>query len=306
MKKNKVWLLFTLIFLPLVSPAKLCSQRPNQTQVGTLQSPDLAEASGMRFSVLNPQLIFHIADGSKPQLFVTDRQGRKAKSIPLQVTLEDTEALTLAPCQGETCVVVGDIGDNARTRSTIQLHYFRESKLLSSRGPVAPDLSVSLKYPSNQGSQNAEALWTDPRGQIFLFTKVKGSAVSQLYAVDARSSQLRWVRSLDFLALPNRLPLDPIKKKNGFMISDADFNYQDQTLAVVTYQYIFEFQWASLNKPEPQMRLGEDFVVRALDQALQYEGIAYLPHSKTLYVTNEMEARRNLAPLWVFECLSFF
>ena len=111
----------------------LCHQRPQQEFVGWIQDSALKETSGLRFSVAHPDLIYHIADShNKAQVFVSNLKGQIVKAIPLQVTLKDSEAMTLAPCGGEVCLVIGDIGDNNLARPSIQLYFFRESHLLSS------------------------------------------------------------------------------------------------------------------------------------------------------------------------------
>lgn len=295
---------FTIAFLLLPTWAypSLCRERPRQTFLGTLQAAELSETSGLRVSPTNPQLLYHFSDSGQ-SLFVTDLYGKTLKSVPLKVKLYDVEALTFSRCQNEICLVVGDIGDNDKVRSSIQLHFFKESRLLASRGALTPDFTVDLKYPSQYGPQNAEALWTDPQGQIYLFTKVKGSPISQLFRVEIKNSSLQWIRSMD---LSTFVPSDanPANKKNWLMISDADFNYQDQSLAVITYRYVFEFKWGSLNKKEFRMRPKEDYVVRTLDKPSQYEGISYLPSSQTLLISSEMEARSPRAPLWSLECAS--
>src|SRR5690349_18401504 len=106
------------ILVPFV--ASLCAQWSGPVQVGTLDPAFLPEASGIAVSRQYEDRYYHINDsGDGAAFYVTDSAGQKTRKVAIRgYKPQDTEDLALGPCDGggDTCLFVGDIGDNAQKR----------------------------------------------------------------------------------------------------------------------------------------------------------------------------------------------
>ena len=129
----------------------------------------LAELSGLAASVKHPGVIFAITDsGGEPVVYGIDESGNTVARLSLAGARNyDWEGLTPGrPGAGQ--LLVGDIGDNGRTRSVIRLYRITEPDSLGDR--EVPWEAAELTYPD--GAHNAEALLVDPEtGEVVIITK---------------------------------------------------------------------------------------------------------------------------------------
>lgn len=122
--------------------------------------PAVRESSGL--VDLGARMVTVNDSGDAPRLFVADEAGRPLRTVRFAATAVDVEAL--AP-SGPRHVWVGDIGDNARERPTVQVHRVRIDP-----GPGPRVVSYRLGYPG--GTQHdAESMFQLRDGRLVLITK---------------------------------------------------------------------------------------------------------------------------------------
>ena len=143
---------------------------------GTLvQVPELPEASGLAASRRLPGRIWSHNDSGEPVLYALDGNGRVTGQLRLSgVTVEDWEALAVAPCSAGSCLYVGDIGDNDAERRRITVYRVPEPPDASSA--TLPADALHATYPD--GAHDAETLLISPDGRLHIVTKGDTGAVA--------------------------------------------------------------------------------------------------------------------------------
>jgi len=97
--------------------------------------------------------------GSESLLYRVDGSGRTVDVVDFGADTYDVEALAPA---GGNAVHVGDIGDNSRVRSSVQVY-------LVDLDRRRPTVTFDLVYPD--GPHDAESMVIDRRGRVYLITK---------------------------------------------------------------------------------------------------------------------------------------
>ncbi|NNM45599.1 WD40 repeat domain-containing protein [Knoellia koreensis] len=141
----------------------------------------VTESSGLAVSRRHPGVVWTANDsGDSGRIFAVDtRTGRTVGVHRFGAPVRDVEALAITP-SGR--VLVGDIGDNGRSRAVVRIFWFDEPDLGDTQGDWA---SWELTYPD--GPHDAEALAVDPRtGRIVVVTK---DSVGGVYEVPAEVSR---------------------------------------------------------------------------------------------------------------------
>lgn len=158
---------------------------------GILQDPFLSEASGLAASTRTPGLYWAVNDsGNRPELFALAADGRAIARIPVPGAVNlDWEALAAGPCpdgQGDGCLIIADIGDNARSRPAVDFLILREPDPDAAEAPVWRTVTVRLP----DGPVNAEAVWYDGRA-VTLIEKTgrdEPARPTRLYRLDLAAS----------------------------------------------------------------------------------------------------------------------
>jgi len=153
--------------------------------IGRVTDPTATELSGLVRSRTQRGLLWsHDDSGAGPELYGLRTDGSVA-ARPQVTGAEafDWEDIATGPAPGGGALLyVGDIGDNAAARSTIDVYRVAEPKV----GAVAtaPADRLTLRYPDRP--HDAEALLVDPiRGDLVIVTKFIGGA--RAYRTSARA-----------------------------------------------------------------------------------------------------------------------
>jgi hypothetical protein len=147
---------------------------------GRVADPSANELSGLVRSRSQPDLLWsHDDSGAGPILYGLRADGRvAAKPTVTGAQAVDWEDIATGP---GPLLYIGDIGDNDRTRASIDVYRVREPRV--GEGATAPAERLRLHYPD--GPHDAETLLVDPlRGDLVVVTKVVGSASA--YRTSAR------------------------------------------------------------------------------------------------------------------------
>lgn len=289
---------FTAILLSLApfstAAAQLIAPRPVQVQFqGSFQAPDLTESSGAITSSTMPRVLFTINDsGNPPEIFAFDSAGRPLGRwrVPV-VRNRDWEALSRGPCPAGSCLFIGDIGDNSELQRSVVVYRVREpAKFERFRGaedaaPLNLD-SVVVSYPD--GAHDAEAMWVDASGDLFIVSKGRGPHIS-LYRVAGTAFGGKPVMA----ELRQQLPLVP-EQKLGRMVTDAALSPDGRRVAIRTYTEIYIFPTAGPGRLAPP---SVSCNVAGLEK--QGEGIAWLDDRRLLLTS---EAVGGPGPIHIVTC----
>jgi hypothetical protein len=162
----------------IVVSSATCLHCQPAASVGRLESKEMDETSGLVASALHVGLYFANNDsGDVARFFAIDEHGvRKATFTFSTSAVSDCEEITSGPCvSGGACLFIGDIGDNFRLRSSIDV--YRVAEPMTIADATLPSVRFTLKYPD--GAHDAEVLLVHPRtGAITIVTKEKEGASS--------------------------------------------------------------------------------------------------------------------------------
>jgi hypothetical protein len=139
-----------------------------------VRDPAANELSGLVRSPSQPELLWsHDDSGSGPVLFGLRADGR----VVAHPTVTDAQAVDwedIAAAPGPL-LYIGDIGDNDRSRPSVDIYRVREPPL--GADATAPARRLRLRYPD--GPHDAEALLVDPlRGDVLVVTKAIDGATA--------------------------------------------------------------------------------------------------------------------------------
>ena len=148
---------------------------------GVVASTSVTELSGIGASRRTDGVLWvHNDSGDSPRVFAVGTDGSDLGEYVLDgATARDWEDLAIGPGPdgAQTYLYVGDIGDNAAERASVQVYRAPEPVVTPTAGTPAPQLvtgvaTLTLTYPD--GPHDAEALLVDPRsGELFIVTKVQ-------------------------------------------------------------------------------------------------------------------------------------
>ena len=168
---------------PAARPPALCG--PLRARItGRVADASANELSGLVRSRSQPDLLWsHDDSGAGPVLFGLLADGRVvARPTITGAQAVDWEDIAVGPApDGRPLLYVGDIGDNASRRPSIDVYRVTEPRV--GAAATAPAARLQLRYPD--GAHDAEALLIDPlRGGLVIVTKALGGG--RAYAAPAR------------------------------------------------------------------------------------------------------------------------
>lgn len=182
--------------------------------------------------------------------------------------------MSLGPCPGrskQSCIYVGDIGDNRRRRKSLTIVAVDETKTLAAS--VTPSARLTVRYPD--GPHDAESMAVHRDGTLFILTK---EMPARLYRgkLELPEQTLELVTTL---ATGDRPPTDMAIADDG------------TRMIVLTYQEAFEL---SIDFKE-QRRIALTFLQ-------QQESISYMPGGRSFIYTTERALALLIQPIMKMEC----
>lgn len=155
-------------------PPALCG-RLRAHITGRVADPSANELSGLVRSRSQPDLLWsHDDSGAGAILFGLRADGRVAARPTVSgAQAVDWEDIATGPAaDGRPLLYVGDIGDNASRRASVDVYRVPEPPV--GAADTAPAARLRLRYPD--GAHDAEALLVDPlRGDLVIVTKALGA-----------------------------------------------------------------------------------------------------------------------------------
>lgn len=296
----KINILFAILASssPNSSLGELCNKWSQASVAGFLNHSMLAEASGMAISKLNNNRLYHVNDSGNGSFFYTTKMdGSNTKSIQIEgynSSKADFEDITVGPCNSKTCLFIGDIGDNTKSRDYIKILIIEEKSEFKPN--LKPNKIVKLSYPDHP--HDAEALAIHPNGDLYIFSKEANykrhkAFPSKLFRIEKD----KWENSASdpvMLELVGTLDIKSINKvSTGFfdnLITSFDIASNGKKFVALTYQNAYEFNIdLSVANSDSFKSLikNKDYNTAEIKRLPQQESIAYLPGSKSLLYDSE-------------------
>lgn len=151
-----------------------------------LGDTDLVELSGLVASRANPNVLYaHNDSGDTARFFALNTDAAALGRFELDgATAIDWEDIAIGPCGENTCVYLGDIGDNRRVRSDYAVYRVKEPTVVAGKGVGTVKVDwVRLAYQYPDGEKfNAETLFMHPKtGELYVVTKHSAGEPSRVF-----------------------------------------------------------------------------------------------------------------------------
>ena len=220
----------------------------------------LPEASGLARSGHDSQLMWAHNDSAEPYVFAVAADGAVRGRVRVAgASVMDWEAVATAPCGESSCLFVGDIGDNDRTRATITVYRTVEPR---PEDDVTKD-AAAIKGTYPEGPQDAEAIFVADQ-RLYVVTKGDRTPI-RLYRFPSLESPSP--QTLDLVAT-----LTETAPNEAFRITDAALSPDNHWVAMRSNDLVLFFDRAALLSGKPTVPLSFD--ARGLQEP-QGEGIAW-------------------------------
>jgi len=228
--------------------------RVELVDTAVLQARHLTESSGVAASArVRGVLWTHNDSGDEPRLYATDSAGHDLGWVRVTgATNLDWEDMASAPCPGTAtpCLVVADIGDNARRRPFVVIY-----ELAEPMPPLAPSdttrqtsirSAAVLRYPDHP--HDAEAIVAEHSGTRLIITK-ELAGQPRVYRVPRRTAPQRagQVDTLQFVGPLNLAPSLPRMR----LVTGAAVSPDGQILVVRTYSSLHFYRLHGDSLPTP-------------------------------------------------------
>jgi hypothetical protein len=208
--------------------------------------PEIPEASGVALSRRTPGLLWTHTDQGAPTLYAIDASGviKGRVKVTGPASLEDWEDIAAGPCGSESCLYLGDIGDNNARRKHISVYRVREP----TPGDAATQRADVFQASYPDGPQDAEALVVSKEGRILVVTKGVGKPITVYRFPEPLhvgvSVQLEKVGTL----APGKTPKD--ERVTGASVSPDGARIALRTHDAVLLYDAREFLRGQLDKPQ--------------------------------------------------------
>jgi hypothetical protein len=284
-------LLVTALLVPELLAAQRLAARPvDAIRTGAFQDPDIRESSGIAPSRRFSRVLYTINDSDNDPI-----SGRSlGRWVVPRVRNRDWEAIASAPSSGGSCLYLGDLGDNDERHPSVTTYRVGEPEHLelfrgAAVGDWSPDLdSLTFRYPD--GPHDAEAMWVEATGMIFVVTKGRSGGI-RLFRLSGADVGIGRVPTAELIQV---LPIVP-DRDIGRLVTDAASAPDGRRIAIRTYTELYLFPTLPLGK------LGAPAVCNLAGLEPQGEGVAWLD-DRRLVLTSEAAPGGGPAPNNVVRC----
>ena len=256
-----VFALVATVALICAMPAAAYAAAVNSTLLFRFADSRITESSGMGTSSYGDGIVYtHNDSGDTARFFAVNSAGATVAVYTLQgaVNHDWEDMATGTDAAGHPVLYFGDIGDNAATRTEIDVYQVSEP-----RGPSAnvPWVRYRFRYPD--GSHNAEALMVDPHSHRIYIASKAAIGQGELYQAPATPS----TTDINVLA-----PVRPVPT----LTTAGDISPDGQHMVLLTY---FRAYWSA----------GVTGALTAFDvtEQQQDEAIAFTRDEKSVLVGSE-------------------
>lgn len=214
-----------------------------------LSDRKIVESSGLaRSTYPRPMLWTHNDSGDTNRVFAVNKKGRTRAVVRLGgARARDWEDISSGPGHR---IWVGDVGDNARRRSAVQVYRFTEPRKIPRKGRTVKVTSTRFNFTYPDRAHDAESILVHPRtGRLYIVTKAQQGA--GVYAAPAKLSN----------SSPNKLTRIADAPAN---ITAGSFSPDGKTIILGSYTQAFVYS-SFTDTPSvvnlPKRSLGESLEV---------------------------------------------
>lgn len=250
---------------PNNSVAPVNSEAPNNSAVsdnsitidqaqttGNLTNSELTEVSGMAASTRQSNTFWALNDsGNAAKLFAFDSSGADLGSWQVNTTNRDWEDMASAWINGESYLLIAEIGDNLQVKNDHTIHVIVEPLLNdNATGPLEPLHTIRFRYPD--APHNAESLAVDDQW-LYVLTKEplldgdrQQSRVYRIPLAVSGPSEIIDAELIAQLAIPETsFEASIIASLASVDVSQPtafDIDKQNRTAYVLTYRSVYRYQ----------------------------------------------------------------
>ena len=219
---------------------------------GLIENQELNECSGMAWSTEDNIVWAHNDSGGETRIYGFEPDGTDLGHVNIDIPqMGDWEDMTRFTLNGESYLLIADVGDNYRWRPQLYLFVVKEPtrEALEERQTVTPDWMTVYRYP--EGYRDSEGVAVDAEaGWVYLASK--RTVPAEIYRVqlkpesemtlDSTPITAERVADLTGIPRPNEIDLlqDPKWGSNRSMPTAMDM--QANRAVVVTYKdaYLYD------------------------------------------------------------------
>lgn len=255
---------------------------------GRLEDKAIDEASGLARSERRPGTLWVINDSGKAFVHAIAADGARREGFELggakNGDWEDLAAFTL---DGESYLLVADIGDNDAKRGKRTLYVVREPADGDDRAKV--DWEIDYEYPD--GPRDAESAAVDVENERVLILS-KRDIPPVLYEVPLRPSgdgkvSARWLGTVTSLEHPTRRDVEFASRTKDWhwQPTAMDISADNRAAIILTYRYLYYF----LRRPDQGWHeaLNSTPIRVSLGNFRNAEAAAFADDARTVIVTGE-------------------
>jgi hypothetical protein len=248
-------------------PAKHCAPTGALVRLAGLN-----EASGLAASRRAPGRLWTHNDSGQPILVSLDTRGTITGHVRVSgAKVDDWEAIATGPCDGGSCLYIGDIGDNEARRRSITVYRVPEPSAASGTATVSGVFNAT--YPD--GAHDAETLLV-AGGRLYVVTKGDPGAV----AVYAFPAQLQTNATMKL----ERITSVAAKADASSRITDGSVSPDGNWVVLRSRSSLTFYRAADLLGGHARMAWSSD--VRSLKEP-QGEGVAFGEDTNTVFLAGE-------------------
>lgn len=276
-------------------PPPQCLEYDEPALAGWIEVPGLREASGLAASHRHEGVLYtHNDSGYAPELFALRTDGSWAGTWTLHPAANvDWEDIARGPCEQESlesCLYIGDVGDNLARREEVVIYVVAEPDLpeVPGEGRLEVRRTIRARYP--EGPRDCETLLVHPQtADIYLVDKPAPAGEAHgVYrisrgGVDAGETTVTLERVADVVADPS----------SDRLFTGGDVHPDGTRIVLRTYGVVqehrvpegrgFEEAFAAPHELLPPFRSGAGV------GEIQGEAAAYARDGRAVYTTSEGE-----------------
>ncbi|MGI9055315.1 MAG: hypothetical protein ACR2F2_05875 [Pyrinomonadaceae bacterium] len=169
--------------------------------VGKIKTKEIDESSGLAASKCTENVFWtHNDSGDGAYIFALDSKGEKLATYKVKNAVNNDweDIAEIKNPNGECFLYIGDIGNNARTKTVQTVYRVKEptdfSKDSSKKNPLMTDEAEKIKFSYPDVSHDAETLLVHPQtGDIYIITK-RLSGAAGIYKLKAGFDKSKTVK----------------------------------------------------------------------------------------------------------------
>ncbi len=217
-----------------IGHAKTCIDFGSPSTTGKIDRDDISESSGLAVSRVHTDTLWtHNDSGDEARFFAISSNGDDLGTIRLTgANANDWEAMAIGDCESQTCLFIGDVGDNNSERNDIEIWRVPEpTPPGETKETIVLGTKLELRYPD--GPKDCEAIAHDPLTGDILLVEKSWSAQAKVHRLPATAWQqtsdsdvtLDYIATIDF----------DTDSLTGGLVTGADISPCGQSLFARTY-----------------------------------------------------------------------